>query len=260
MIGFTHVFAGIGGAGSNVVDGITSDVVKVRINPGLYLLRTEAYTTKMRSFFSSLPENSILWIVTEDKPVNAEILRLIAESSPEGTTRLAYVFTPYRELVKEKKPEWASLFDTVFYDSLWEFLDEKKPLSEAYREASGVIARALTSLHFNLEGQMLINIDYADFFAVVKGGNVGILRLLRKVNFDWHWGIWDRGIVMTLVREDVELKAAHSVLKKFHDLLREKDIIWGMTTEKGTPNRMEILALLVKRWGDDGGAGESGTV
>lgn len=262
MIGFTHVFAGIGGVGANVVDGITSDVVKVRVNPGHYLLRTRVYRERITSFFSSLPENTILWIVTEDKPVNVEILQLMTESSPEGSTKLAYVFTPKRELVKEEKPEWADGFDTVFYDSLWEFLDERTPLAEAYEKASGVIARAITHLHKNLESQMLINVDYADFFTVVKGGNVGILRLLRRVDFDWHWGLWDRGIVVTLARDDVALKEAHSVLKRFHDLLRKKDIIWGMATENGIQSRMEILALLVKTWedGEDDGKDKGGAV
>ncbi|WP_048811338.1 FtsZ/tubulin family protein [Thermococcus gammatolerans] len=257
MIGFTHVFVGIGGAGSKVVNEITVDSIKVNINPGRYLLRTEEYMRRVPLFFSTVPEDSIVWILTEDKPINVEILRLIIDSIPEGATRLAYVFTPARELVKEKKPQWAGLFDTVFYDSLWEFFDERKPLSEAYKEASGSIARALSSLIRNLEGQMLINVDYADFFSVVRGGNVGIIRLLRSVDLSWHWGIWDRGIIMTLARDDVALREAHQILEMFQGILRKKDIIWGMVTDKDIKNRMEVIALLVKEWGegnDKGGA------
>ena len=257
MIGFTHVFVGIGGAGSKVVNAINLDSIKVTVNPGRYLLRTEEYLRRIPLFFSAVPEDSILWILTEDKPINVEILETIINSVPEGTTKLAYVFTPARELVEEEKPPWAGPFDTVFYDSLWEFFDERKPLSEAYEEASGSIARALSALIRNLEGQMLINVDYADFFSVVRGGNVGIIRLLRSVDLSWHWGIWDRGIVITLTRDDVALKEAHEVLAMFQEILRKKDVIWGMVTDKDVKNRMEVIALLVKEWGegnDKGGA------
>lgn len=260
MIGFTHVFAGIGGVGSKVVDKITLRSIKVNVNPGRYLLKTGEYIKRIPSFFSSLPENSVVWIVTENKPVNIEILDLIVKSVPEDATKLAYIFTPRKELVKEKKPEWADLFDTVFYDSLWEFFDERKPLREAYDKASEKIARAMDCLLNNLDGQMLINVDYADFFAVVKGGNVGILRLLSSVDLNWHWGIWDRGIVITLARDDVALKEAHAVLGSFHDILKEKDIIWGMVTDNKVENRMEVIALLVKGWRDEYGKDQGGAL
>lgn len=250
MLNFTHVFVGIGKAGGIVVDGITSDVVKVRINPAYYILRTEKYSQKITSFFSRLPENSIVWAVFEDKPVNIEIVDLISRNLPEGTLSLAYVFTPSRELFEEKKPEWAENFETVFYDSLWEFMKMDIPLGKAYEEAAQLIARAITFLHRSLEGQMIINVDYADFFTVVRGGNVGILRLLSRVDFEWHWGVWDRGIVITLVKKDVILREAHSVLERFHKLLREKDIIWGMASGDDGRNRLEVLTLLVKKWGD----------
>jgi len=251
VVGFTHVFVGIGGAASKVVNKITVESVKVTINPGRYLLRTEKYIKRIPLLFSAIPEDSIVWILTEDKPINVEILRLITNSVPRRAIKLAYVFTPARELVEERKPEWAGLFDTVFYDSLWEFFDEKKPLSEAYDEASGSIARVLSSLIKTLEGQMLINVDYADFFSVVRGGNVGILRLLRSVDLNWHWGIWDKGIVITLAHDDVALREAHEVLGKFQGILRKKDVIWGMVTDREIKSRMEVIALLVKGW-DDG--------
>lgn len=260
MIGFTHVFAGIGGAGSKVVDKITLRSIKVNINPGRYLLRTGEYIRRIPAFFSSLPENSIVWIVTENKPVNIEILNLIVESVPEKATKLAYIFTPRKELVKEEKPAWVDPFDTVFYDSLWGFFDERKPLGVAYDEASEKIARALSYLLDNLDGQMLINVDYADFFAVVKGGNVGILRLLSSVNLNWHWGIWDRGIVITLARDDVALKEAHAVLGRFHGILKEKDIIWGVVTHNNVENRMEVIALLVREWRDEDGKDQGGAL
>jgi len=250
VVGFTHVFVGIGGAASKVVNKITVDAVKVTINPGRYLLRTEEYMRRVPLFFSAIPEDSIVWILTEDKPINVEILRLIVNSVPERAIKLAYIFTPARELVEEKKPGWAGLFDTVFYDSLWEFFDDKKPLSEAYDEASGSIARAVSTLIKTLEGQMLINVDYADFFSVVRGGNVGILRLLRSVDLSWHWGIWDRGIVITLAHDDVALKEAHEVLGKFQVILRKKDVIWGMATDREVKSGMEVIALLVREWGE----------
>ncbi|WP_010477267.1 hypothetical protein [Thermococcus zilligii] len=250
MLNFTHVFVGIGKAGGSVVDGIESDVVKVRINPGYYILRTGTYSEKIASFFSRLPENSLVWIVFEDKPVNVEIVKLISENLPEGTMGLAYVFTPSRELFEESKPSWAKNFETVFYDSLWEFLKRDVPLLEAYEEASVVISRALTLLHKSLEGQMVINVDYADFFSTVRGGNVGILRLLGRVDFDWHWGVWDRGIVITIVDEGVALRDAHAVLQRFHDLLKEKDIIWGLISRKTAGTGIETLTLLVREWGE----------
>jgi hypothetical protein len=189
VLNFTHVFVGVGKAGGIVVDGIASDVVKVRINPGYYILRTEKYSEKIASFFSRLPENSIVWAVFEDKPVNIEIVDLISKNLPEGTLSLAYVFTPSRELFEEKKPGWAENFETVFYDSLWEFMKTNIPLERAYEGAAKLISKAITFLHRSLEGQMIINVDYADFFTVVRGGNVGILRLLSRVDFEWDWGV-----------------------------------------------------------------------
>ena len=250
VLGFTHVFTGIGKTGGIVVDGVSSDVVKVRIDPGRYILRTEKYRERISSFFSALPEHSIVWMVTEERPVNIEIIDIISESVPEGTLKLAYIFTPKRELVKEEKPEWADSFETVFYDSLWEFLRQDVPLVEAYRRAAETIARAFTYLHANLEGRMLINVDYADFLTVTGGSNVGILRLLDRIDFDWHWGLWDRGLVITLVGDDISLKEAHSVLERFQELLREKDIIWGMVVDGNLKGKAQVLALLVKKWGE----------
>ncbi|WP_367271008.1 hypothetical protein [Thermococcus sp.] len=255
MLKFTHVFVGIGGTGGRVVDGVTSDAIRVRINPGLYLLRSEEYGERMRELFSNLPANSIVWVVFEDKPVNEEIAELIVKSVPEGSTPLAYVFTPKRELVAEEKPAWAEGFETVFYDSLWDFLELDVPIQRAYGLAAESISRAFRYLHDSLEGEMLVNVDYADFFATVRGGNVGILRLLRSIDFEWNWGIWDRGIVITLISGGTTLKEAHSVLGRFQELLREKDVIWGVA--EGAVEGMEVLALLVKGWGV---RGDKGTV
>lgn len=105
-------------------------------------------------------------------------------------------------------------------------------------------------LHYYLETQMLVNIDYADLFNMIRGGNVGILRTLRKVDFGWHWGgIWDRGGLVggILVGKDFPLKDAHGILKRFQDILAEKDIIWGgVVMDENLTREVEILALLVK--------------
>ncbi|MBP1912130.1 cell division GTPase FtsZ [Thermococcus stetteri] len=103
-------------------------------------------------------------------------------------------------------------------------------------------------LYYYLESQMLVNIDYADLFNMIRGGNVGILRLLREVDFTWHWGIWERGLIGILVRNDFPLKGAHSILHSFQEILSEKDVIWGVITDENLNGRVEILSLLVKKW------------
>ena len=249
MVSFTHVFVGIGGAGAGIVEGITADgVVKVTVNPAYYLLPSSAgYEERLRNFFSSLPRNTFLWLVFEDREINHELREIILDSVPEGTIRLAYVLTPRRELI-EDKPPWADGFETVFYDSLWDFLSDGKSLKRAFSEASERIAELFSRLHYYLESQMLVNIDYADLFNIIRGGNVGILRLLREVDFNWHWGIWERGLIGILVGKDVPLRDAHSILERFQELLSEKDVIWGVLTDENVGEGVEILALLVRKW------------
>jgi cell division GTPase FtsZ len=63
--------------------------------------------------------------------------------------------------------------------------------------------------------------------------------------------------VITIVKKDVSLKEAHSVLKRFHELLREKDIIWGMTSGEDEKERLAVLTLLVKKWGEQSDKGNT---
>jgi hypothetical protein len=247
MFSFTHIFVGIGSNGSRVVNGIKTDsVVKVSVNPAQYILRPVRYRERLANFFSNVPKDSFVWVVFEDSPVNLEIMRLILDNLPEGTIRLAYVLTPRVELLN-RKPAWAEGFETVFYDSLWEFLRDDVPVGRAFNEASGRIAEMFSKLYHYLESEMLVNIDYADLFSMIRGGNVGIMRLLREVDFNWHWGVWERGLVSILVGENFPLKGAHAILSRFQEILSEKDIIWGVVTDKNIKGA-EVLALLVKRW------------
>lgn len=253
MPSFTHLFAGIGNAGARIVDRISADgVVRVTINPGRYLLRPLEYGERIREFFSRIPKDTFLWLVFEDREINLELVNLIIENSPSDAIRLAYVLTPRRELIHEKPP-WAGSFETVFYDSLWDFLSEDVPLGVAFERASVSIAELFSRLYYYLENQMLINIDYADLFNMINGGNVGIMRLLDRVDFGWHWGIWERGLIGILVGNDFPLKGAHEILSRFQELLAEKDIIWGIVTDENVRG-VEILALLVKGWDDEGGS------
>lgn len=250
MPSFTHIFVGIGNTGARITNSIRADgIVKVTVNPAYYLLpRSEKYKKRLRSFFSSLPENTFLWLVFEDKEVNHKLMEIIVESAPSDTIKLAYVLTPRKELVTGKKPEWAEPFETVFYDSLWDFLRESDSLSLAFSRAAENIAEMFSKLYYYLETQMLVNIDYADLFNMIRGGNVGILRLLNRVDFSWHWGLWARGLIGILVGKEFPLKDAHEILERFQEILQEKDIIWGVIMEESLKNEVEILALLVKRW------------
>ncbi|AFL94575.1 hypothetical protein CL1_0364 [Thermococcus cleftensis] len=251
MQSFTHVFVGIGGTGARIVNSITADgIVKVTVNPAYYLLpNSNSYEDRLRNFFSRLPRDTFLWLVFEDKDINHELREIITESAPGDTIKLAYVLTPRKELVEEKKPSWAREFETVFYDSLWDFFsDENVSLVKAFERASANIAEMFSRLYYYLETQMLVNIDYADLFNMIRGGNVGILRLLREVDFTWHWGIWERGLIGILVGSDFPLRGAHSILRNFQEVLSEKDIIWGVITDESLNGRVEILALLVKKW------------
>jgi cell division GTPase FtsZ len=250
MPSFTHIFTGIGNAGARIVNSITTDgVVRVTINPAYYLLpRGDEYEERIRRFFSSLPKDTFLWLIFEDKDVESEIRDLIIESTPQDTVKLAYVLTPNKELVQGKKPGWAEAFETVFYDSLWEFLGKNVPVAESYELASRRIAEMFSRLYYYLESQMLVNIDYADLFNMIKGGNVGIIRLLERVNFDWHWGLWDRGLIGILVGPEFPLKEAHEILRHFQEILEKKDVIWGIITDDNLKDEVEILSLLVKGW------------
>ncbi|NJE06374.1 hypothetical protein E3E36_09495 [Thermococcus sp. M36] len=251
MVSFTHIFVGIGNAGARIVNSIGVDgAVKVTVNPAYYLLpRSKEYEERLRGFFSRIPENTFLWLIFEDKEANIELLRIITDSAPRDTIKLAYVLTPQRELVVGEKPQWASGFETVFYDSLWDFLKgDDTPLVEAFQRASHNIAEMFSRLYYYLEAQMLVNIDYADLFNIIRGGNVGILRLLRSVDFGWHWGVWDRGLIGILVGKEFPLRDAHGILANFQEILAEKDIIWGVIMDESLTKEVEILALLVKRW------------
>ncbi|ASA77176.1 hypothetical protein [Thermococcus sp. 5-4] len=251
MQSFTHLFVGIGNTGARIVNSITADgIVKVTVNPAYYLLpRFDEYEERLRNFFSSLPENTFLWLVFDDKEINHELREIITESAPKDTIKLAYVLTPKKELVTEKKPPWAGDFETVFYDSLWDFFrSDDASISVAFQGASQSIAEMFSRLYYYLETQMLVNIDYADLFNMIRGGNVGILRLLREVDFGWHWGIWDRGLVGILVGREFPLKDAHGILGHFQEILAEKDVIWGVVMDENLTREVEILALLVKRW------------
>lgn len=247
MRSFTHIFVGIGSTGARIIEGISADgVVKVTLNPAHYILRPAEYEGRIRKFFSHLPRDTFVWLVFEDKPTNHELREILTESVPEDSIRIAYILTPKRELVDER-PDWASDFETVFYDSLWDFLGEEIPLGIAFDRASVNIAMMFSRLCYYLENQMLVNIDYADLFNMIRGGNVGILRLLNEVNFDWHWGIWERGLIGILVGKDFPLKGAYEILSRFQELLSEKDIIWGLITDENVSG-VEILALLIRGW------------
>lgn len=253
MISFTHIFVGIGNSGIRIVKNIeVPNAVKVFLDSSYYLFDKKkfSFVNQIKNFFSSLSEDTIVWIIFEDKPINIDIVNLINDSLPEKVVRLAYVLSPYKELVLEEKPEWACNFETVFYDSLSEFLSAytSVPLEDAFNAASKQIGVMFSKLYYYLENQMLVNIDYADLFNMIKGGNIGILRILRKVNFEWNWGIWDRGLISIMVGKKVSLRNAHEILEKFQNLLREKDIIWGVRMNEELDNEIEILALLIKRW------------
>ncbi|ASJ06655.1 hypothetical protein [Thermococcus pacificus] len=251
MQSFTHLFVGIGNAGARIVNNIHADgTVRVTVNPAYLLMpRAQAHEKKLRDFFSRLPENTFLWLIFEDKEANHLVREIILDSVPSDTINLAYVLTPKRELVTEKKPPWAEQFETVFYDSLWEFFrGPDEPLATAFYAASRHIAEMFSRLHYYLENQMLVNIDYADLFNMIKGGNVGILRLLRKVDFNWHWGIWERGLIGILVGNEFPLMNAHRILKNFQEILSEKDIIWGVIIDENLDREVEILSLLVRKW------------
>ncbi|ASJ12064.1 hypothetical protein [Thermococcus thioreducens] len=251
MVSFTHLFVGIGNTGARIVNSITADgAVKVTVNPAYYLLpRSSEYEERLRGFFSRIPENTFLWLVFDDKDINHELREIIVDSTPKDTIKLAYVLTPRKELVVGKRPSWADDFETVFYDSLWDFFaDENVSLSTAFQEASKNIAAMFSRLYYYLETQMLVNIDYADLFNMIRGGNVGILRLLREVDFGWHWGIWDRGLIGILVGKEFPLRDAHGILASFQEILADKDVIWGVVMDENLTREVEILALLVKRW------------
>ncbi|USS40760.1 hypothetical protein NF865_00540 [Thermococcus aggregans] len=251
MSSFPYIFIGIGNNGGKVVQNIGIEgASKVVINPTYYLLGKSSFRQNLKDLFYNIPEDTILWFILENKPVNIEIMQVILEYLPEKPLKLAYILTPQKELVHEEKPLWAENFDTIFYDSLWEFLDEytSSSLDSAFQMAARSIGLMFTRLHYYLENQMLVNVDYADFFTMIKGSNIGILRLLRKIDFDWHWGIWDKGLVNILVGEKVPLSYAHKILETFQKLLKEKDIIWGIKMEEGLENNVEILSLLIKRW------------
>ena len=257
MVSFTHIFVGIGNSGIRVVKNMNiPNAIGVTLDSSYYLLNRKrpSFVKQIRDFFGSLNDDTIIWIIFEDKPINIEIVNLINYSLPKKVIRIAYVLSPYRELIYERKPEWADNFETVFYDSLSEFLDvyTSIPLEDAFNAASKQIGIMFSKLYYYLENQMLVNIDYADLFNMVKGGNIGILRILRKVDFEWNWGIWDRGLISIMVGKNVPLKSAHEILRKFQYLLREKDIIWGVRMNKELDNEIEILALLIKRWSNGG--------
>jgi len=250
MPSFTHIFVGIGNTGARVVNSVNAEgVLRIAVNPAYYLLSSSSdYPERLKAFFSSIPEDSFLWLVFDDRQLNHELGQLIADAVPEGTIKLAYILAPDRELVEMEKPEWADGFETVFYDSLWEFMESDVPVASAFSLAANGIGRMFTRLYHYLETQMLVNIDYADLFNMIKGGNVGILRILRGVDFDWHWGIWERGLVTMIVGEDAPLKDAHEILARFQEILSEKDVIWGVITDPELGSASEVLALLVKRW------------
>lgn len=197
--------------------------------------------------FSTLDSDSHIWTILENRKVDLEILEILLDILPSKALKIAYLLTPGKELVFEEKPEWSNEFETVFYDSLWDFLDEKKPLWEAYNKAASTIGGMISRLYYYLDNQMLVNVDYADFLNIIRGGNVGILRSLNSINFDWHWGIWERGLITILAGNDMPLEDVISILKKFQEVLKEKDIIWGIMSDNRAKN-IEVLALLVRKW------------
>ncbi|WP_204266920.1 hypothetical protein, partial [Citrobacter youngae] len=48
--------------------------------------------------------------------------------------------------------------------------------------------------------------------SVTKGGDVGILRLLNNVNFELHWGVWERGLINILANKSVPLESVTKIL------------------------------------------------
>ncbi|WP_461865768.1 hypothetical protein [Thermococcus sp.] len=257
LISFNHIFVGIGNNGVRVVDKINIDsVIRVTINPAYYLAscKSAEYMDRTKSFFSSIPKNTMLWLIFENKPINLEIVDLIINNTPEDVIKLAYILTPEKELVKENKPKWAENFETVFYDSLWEFMSGEKTINFAFEHATYQIGNMFSKLYYYLENEMLVNIDYADLFNMIRGGNIGILRMLTNVDFNWHWGIWERGLISILVGKEVPLKYAHQILSHFQEILSERDIIWGIQVANNLEEEIEILALLTKRWFNEGGA------
>lgn len=248
---FNHIFIGIGNNGSLIVRNIGIESSKrVIIDTSDYLLNKRVFVDEIEGFFKNVERNSIVWMIFERKPTNIEIAKLIDFYLPGDVMRLAYVLTPYIELVNTKKPKWAENFETVFYDSLWEVLSEYKEVSlkDAFNRAGMSIGEMFTKLYEYLENNMLVNVDYADFFAMIKGGNVGIIRLIRDIDFTWHWGIWDRGLINIMAGRRVPLSHAHRILNHFQDILGEKDIIWGVQIKEDAREEVEVLALLIKRW------------
>ncbi|AEC51785.1 hypothetical protein PNA2_0869 [Pyrococcus sp. NA2] len=244
------IFIGIGGQGNKITFGINyGNCKKVYINPTGYIFSRQMFLKKLEELLWNIKKNSTLWLIFELKQVNLEIVMEIIERAPSDLMKFAYVLSPGKELVLEGKPYWAEGFETVFYDSLWEFLKgkEKKPVWQAYGEATLSISRMFTKLYNYLDSQMLVNVDFADFLQITRGGNVGILRLLNSVDFEWHWGIWERGLVNILASNDVSLEKVMGILSKFQEILREKDVIWGVKMDENVRG-IEILALLVKRW------------
>ncbi|WP_048058253.1 hypothetical protein [Pyrococcus yayanosii] len=243
------IFVGIGGAGIRVVWGIRGPFRKLSIDTSGYIFNRRILIEKIREVFGTLEKGSHLWLIFEDKEINIEIVEHIIDSTPSDVIRLAYILSPGKELVFEEKPPWALNFETVFYDSLWEYLSgkEKKPLWQAYNEAAISLGDMFTKLYGYLAGNMLVNVDYADFLEMVRGGNVGILRLLQRVDFEWHWGVWERGLINIMAGRGVPLRDVHEILRRFQEILKEKDIIWGVRTDDGFKG-LEILALLVRKW------------
>ncbi|AFK21979.1 hypothetical protein [Pyrococcus sp. ST04] len=244
------IFVGIGNYGMKVVWSIKySKARKLFLNPTLYLFRKELFLKKLEEVFWSIEKEAQIWFIFEPKSVNLEILSHILENSPSDLMKIAYVLIPGRELVLEEKPEWVHYFETVFYDSFWEFLKgrEDKPIWQAYLEASASIGEMFTRLYSYLDNQMLVNVDLADFLQIIKGGNVGILRLLKTVDFNWHWGIWERGLINILANSSTSLEDVINILKRFQEILKEKDIIWGVKMDDSIKST-EVLALLVRKW------------
>lgn len=248
---FNHLFVGIGNNGSRIVKNLNiRNAGRVVVDPADYILNRKELIRDIRRFFGELNDNTIAWFLFENKPINIEISKQIDYYTPGKVIKLAYVLTPHTELVEMNKPEWADMFETVFYDSLRELLKEYQeiPLKDAFEMASRYIGGMFSKLYYYLENDMLINVDYADLFAIIKGRNVGILRILNKVEFDWNWGIWERGLINIRAGRHVPLSKAHSILNRFQYLLSKKDVIWGVQIDEETEKDIEILALLVKRW------------
>lgn len=251
MLPFNHIFIGIGNNGSLIVRNIkVSDARRIIVDTSDYLLDKRTFVESVAEFSKKIPENAIMWLIFENKPVNIEIARLMDFYAPRDVVRFAYVLSPYIELVTMKRPAWTKGFETVFYDSLWEVLKDYRDASikDAFQHAGKRIGEMLSKLYHYLENDMLVNVDYADFFAMVKGGNVGIIRLLHEVDFGWHWGIWDRGLISIRAGKNVPLTHAHTVLHRFQDILKEKDVIWGVQIDENVSDDVEVLALLVKKW------------